>query len=86
MTGNTTTKNISRQIKIEIDPELITTPYSNENIRWEDDGGQIPDTLQMIDNSLLPLKPGDTFKVIEGHLFEENGRIYFVTEVEFLNK
>jgi hypothetical protein len=86
MTEKKNSKNILQEIKIQIDPELITTPNANENVRWEDDGGQLPNVIQMIDNSLLPLKPGDSFKVLKGHLTQENGHVYYVAELEYLTK
>ncbi|MDZ7806438.1 MAG: hypothetical protein U5K71_04910 [Gracilimonas sp.] len=82
------TKNVKedklQKIKIELDTEAITIPDPAEDIRWENDGGRIPDVLQMIDNSLLPLKPGDTFRVKRGHLTEENDRVYYIAEIECL--
>jgi hypothetical protein len=73
-----------RKIKIVINPEEISTPNNFENIRWEDDGGILPDAIRMMDDSQLPLKPGDTFKVLNGMLSEENGLVYYVADIEHL--
>lgn len=74
------------KIKIEIDPEKLTLPDARENVRWEDDGGHLPDPIQMIDNSLLPFKPGDTIKFLSGHFKQENGCLYYIAEIEYLNR
>lgn len=80
---NSNTVNI-RQIKIEINPEEISNPNKFENLRWEDDGGILPDAIRMMDDSQLPLKPGNTFKVLNGLLTEEDGRVYYVADIEHL--
>lgn len=71
-----------QQVKIEIVPENLSSPSYLEEIRWEDDGGQVPDPLHMIDDSELPLKAGDTFKVLSGYLTKENGKIFYIAEIE----
>ena len=73
-----------RKIKIVINPEEISTPNNYENNRWEDDGGILPDAIRMMDESQLPLKPGDTFKVLNGLLTEEDGLVYYVADIEHL--
>lgn len=75
-----------REIKIEIDSEIITVPKTAENIRWEDDGGHIPEVIKMIDNSLLPLRPGDSFKVKSGELIKEKDRVFYVAKIETINE
>ena len=72
------------KIKIVINPEEISPPNNFENNRWEDDGGILPEAIQMMDDSQLPLKPGDTFKVLNGMLTEEDGLVYYVADIEHL--
>ena len=75
-----------QEIKLKIDPEVIKQSGTLEEIRWENDGGKVSDISQIFDDSSLPLKPGDVFKVHDGHISEEDGSVFFCAKVELLPK
>lgn len=73
-----------QKIKFEIFPKEISVPDILEEIRWENDGGNIPISAGIIDESSLPLRPGTVFKVLNGSLLEEDDRVFYLAEIQLV--
>jgi hypothetical protein len=76
--------NTLHNIKFEILPEQLTAPDIYEEMRWENDGGQSPELIHMIDDSDLPIHPGATFRVHKGEVIREGEKYFYLAEIELL--
>ena len=75
-----------QKLKFEIIPEYLSAPEINEEIRWEDDGGRVPNLAEMIDESQLPIRSGSILKVRAGRVVREGQKVFFVAEIELLQR
>jgi|GEM_PF-5364138 hypothetical protein len=74
------------KLKIEL-PYLpsIETPGILEEIRWQDDGGNVSKPIPLDANEHdLPLKAGDLFRVLKGSLIVDKDKYYYVAEIEVI--
>ncbi|MGM0588981.1 MAG: hypothetical protein ACQETE_11225 [Bacteroidota bacterium] len=71
------------QIKLKIDNPQLSKQLDLKQQRWEDEGGRSisADDLD-IDQIDAPLKDGQKFEVLKGHVISEDDEIYYIAEIK----
>lgn len=71
-----------RIINIKLDKTTHLKEYEKELARWESEGGHISELNEILPDLSLPLKPGDTFEVIDGSIVSEDRELYYRAEIK----
>jgi hypothetical protein len=70
-------------IKIKIDNPQLSKQYDVKQQKWEGEGGRsISKDKLDIDQVEAPLKDGQKFEVLKGHVVEEEDDLYYIAEIK----
>ncbi|MFO7845344.1 MAG: hypothetical protein R6V27_02205 [Balneolaceae bacterium] len=72
------------QISIKLDDPDSIKEYDRLQSQWENEGGSTrPSSIEnMIPDGILPLKPGEQFKVISGTIERTDDQLFYVVDIE----
>lgn len=72
------------QISIKLDNPDSIKEYDNLQNQWENEGGSTqPSSIEtMLPDGILPLKPGEVFKVISGTIERMDDHLFYVADIE----
>ncbi len=75
-----------KNIKVKLEKSDHLKEYLIELERWEDEGGSSTDLHRITEDIELPLKPGDTFEVMDGKIVFEDDHYFYEISLKLLPK
>lgn len=75
----------TKTLKIVLDSNSLSASDISDIEQWENEGGKSAKDSDFI-KSLAPVKRGEIFEVVGGDLRHEDGKLYFVAEVDLLSR
>lgn len=73
-----------KSIKVKLEKSGHLKMYLMELERWEDEGGSSTDLHEILEDIELPLKPGDTFEVLDGKIVFEDDHYFYQASLKLL--
>lgn len=78
-------KTTIKTLKILLDSKSLSASDISDIEQWENEGGKSTRDSDLF-KSLAPVKRGEIFEVVGGNLRHEDGKLYFIAEIDILSR